>query len=123
MARRRKGYVYLIRSANGLTKIGHTVNIVQRFKSLDGESPVELKLVGYMESSLLWDLERELHRTFHDKRIRGEWFKLSLEDIDCIKERRDFVEARIFCYNGEYCIIAVGLIKMILKEGVNSFIV
>lgn len=67
-------------------------------------SPIDLELFGYIKSPAAGSLERELHKIFRDRRIRSEWFKLFLEDIDFIKEHYDFIEARGFYYNGRYCI-------------------
>lgn len=70
--------VYLI--SNGKhTKIGVSVDPPTRMEILQIGSSAELTLVGswlggYVEES-------KWHRRFHDKRIRGEWFDLSPEDI------------------------------------------
>lgn len=75
----REGYVYLMKnSRNGLIKIGFSKDPKVREATLQSEEP-EVSLifseVGTME------YEAELHARFSDKRIRGEWFRLSCEEI------------------------------------------
>jgi hypothetical protein len=30
-------------------------------------------------------LEKQLHRAYHDKRVKGEWFRLDDDDIEAIR--------------------------------------
>jgi len=78
--------VYLIGAENGLTKIGITNNIFSRFSGLNTSSPVELSLVFYFEAKDAAKTERLLHDKYAVKRVKGEWFNLSVEDVDWIKE-------------------------------------
>tara|TARA_R110000822_G_scaffold107679_1_gene236605 strand:+ start:1336 stop:1848 length:513 start_codon:yes stop_codon:yes gene_type:complete len=81
------GYVYVIHNKdNGLIKIGKTKDLHQRFNALKSGSGCDLELIysictdsAYGESTN-W-VEKSLHTFFDSKRIRGEWFKLSLFDI------------------------------------------
>lgn len=84
-ARATKQKVYLIREGfRGLVKIGIAKHPQKRLSSIQTACPQDIELVGYVESSRPKQLERELHRRFHHKHYRGEWFELSQDDIDLI---------------------------------------
>lgn len=75
----RDGFVYIIKSG-AFCKIGHTKNPKQRFG--------EYTLLPHDPNVLLceavsdrFDTEELLHQTFKLKRKRGEWFKLTLNDV------------------------------------------
>ena len=89
------GYVYLLYADNGLIKIGKTKSLQQRLDHFTAKLPYELRLVGTIKSERYGEIEAELHRLFHDKRKRGEWFDLSEEDLESIKEAYglDFIDA------------------------------
>jgi DNA-binding XRE family transcriptional regulator len=89
------GYVYLFEADNHLFKLGRSFDPsarVARFNTL----PVGVHLVHKIESSDAKWLERVLHRRFSPKRIRGEWFALTDEDVAEIVaiRRRDPPEQR-----------------------------
>ena len=65
---------------NGYIKIGYTSkDPVFREKTLQSEEP-EIELI-FSFYGLPMKEEKNLHKHFDDKRIRGEWFKLSELDI------------------------------------------
>jgi len=66
--------IYFIRQ-NEEVKIGYTQNIETRLADLQVASPFELSVMLLIEGDL--ELESELHRTFEDYRIRGEWYWLN----------------------------------------------
>ena len=80
----RMGFVYLMRNQrNGFIKIGFSRDPKYREATLQSEEPeVELltKFVGDMSD------EESLHERFSAKRLRGEWFKLTDEDILSIND-------------------------------------
>ena len=79
------GYVYIIEAVNmGFYKIGMTVNFIQREKNLV-LLPFDIKLFHKIESNDYIKLERELHKKYADKRVNGEWFRLSQEDLEEIR--------------------------------------
>lgn len=84
-----KGYVYLIKS-NNYFKIGKTKNIKQRISSLQTSSATHIELIHTIKTSNYHKIEKELHKKFENQHIKGEWFNLSEEDIEYIKN-----------YNGE----------------------
>lgn len=76
--------VYLIEAINlHIYKIGVTSNLIKRFASLQGGSPVQLRIVTS------WDVPNEfelyLHGRFEESRLHGEWFNLSKADIELLK--------------------------------------
>lgn len=84
----KKKKIYLmIDTITGFCKIGISVNPNYRESTLQSEKPsVELIWSSSDIKSNAKEIERELHEQFSDKRIRGEWFNLTVEDINYIKE-------------------------------------
>ena len=69
---------YLARSnANGLIKIGKSKDIHTRMQVL---STKKVQLIGYVDR----DIEVHLHSVYNAKRVQGEWFRLSDEEVDGI---------------------------------------
>jgi hypothetical protein len=80
------GLVYFVRNTEGLTKIGRTYNLKNRLLRLKHEPRGEgATLIHYIESSDINVLEKTLHQAFASKRVQGEWFNLSDEDIAYFK--------------------------------------
>lgn len=76
--------VYFIQSTiNGLIKIGRTTDLIKRFRGLQVDSPVPLKLIMYIEDDSK-QLERELHDKFRDICSHGEWFTPSYSLLEFI---------------------------------------
>lgn len=83
----RIGVVYFIKNNEGLTKIGRTINLKKRLLGLKHEHRGKgLKVIHYIESQDVYVLEKTLHKVFADKRIQGEWFDLSDQDLSNIKK-------------------------------------
>lgn len=76
--------VYFVKADNGLTKIGRTTNLLDRLSELQTASPCELTLEWFIETDSEKNLEKELHDVFAEKRVRGEWFLLSNDDLSWI---------------------------------------
>lgn len=79
-------FVYLI-SGGDLTKIGITKNPTFRLNKLRLASPIPLTLIYSFRSKNARQTEIELHCIFRDKRLHGEWFTLSDDDIQSIKSK------------------------------------
>jgi hypothetical protein len=77
----RLGYVYFIRveSVDGPVKIGLSRHLKGRFELLQQWSPWPLTLVAAFECPDPEKEERALHRRLSSVRVRGEWFRNSLE--------------------------------------------
>ncbi len=75
----KSGFVYLIENKrNGLHKIGFSRFPSVREKTLQAEEP-ELAMVKCWPANP--SHEKMVHAQFKDKRMRGEWFRLSKEDL------------------------------------------
>ena len=76
--------VYLV--FNGIaTKIGVATNVHKRIRELQTASHEELVLIGSIPNGS-FKLEKALHKKFSKYRLKGEWFKLSFEQIIKIKD-------------------------------------
>lgn len=99
--------IYLIKNEENLYKIGVTKrNVNERIKELNISYPYELKIIHEYQTNIGYKLESYLHKIFHHKNIKGEWFELSKNDVE------KFIS---FCkkYENNY---------KILKESNNPFI-
>lgn len=72
------GFIYIMESG-GFHKIGWSQRPPTRLKHIQSANPVPVTLVGVIEGSLV--NEGEWHQAFAHKRVRGEWFSLTEEDI------------------------------------------
>lgn len=79
------GFVYLLRSASGYYKIGRSKNPYDRLTTFEVKLPFEVEYEHLIETTDMYQLEKELHRHFADKRVNGEWFELTPEDVAYIK--------------------------------------
>ncbi len=73
--------IYFIRRGE-FVKIGVTINVLNRVKTLQNASVEPVTLLGVMVGGKRE--ERALHQRFHAKRIRGEWFKIDDEITDFV---------------------------------------
>lgn len=81
-----RGYVYLLKMVNGeYYKIGRTKNYQNRLETFGVKLPFPVEYEYILQAKDMYQLERELHQRFADKRVGGEWFALSQADIDYIK--------------------------------------
>lgn len=80
---------YLMMDSNtGLVKIGRSVNPKARERTLQSEKPT-ISMIKVCEKLV----EKELHKKYAKKRVRGEWFKLSEDDIEYIVAEYGFVDS------------------------------
>jgi hypothetical protein len=70
-----KTYI-MVDENSGLYKIGKSRNPTVREATLGGQIP-KIKILFVCDK----DIEREIHTEFSDKRVRGEWFNLSMDDV------------------------------------------
>ena len=80
-------YVYFIQQeTTNFVKIGFTKeDPIRRLSALKTSSPFDLKIIGLIETDNCVKKESELHKQYADKRVKGEWFLLSNEEIEFIK--------------------------------------
>lgn len=75
-------YVYFVRAGNtGPIKIGVAVNVDNRLKTLQTGNHLELRLVAKIKcrsKADAYSMERNLHKKFKGKHIRGEWFSSTI---------------------------------------------
>lgn len=79
------GFVYLIKNSEGHYKIGRSVDAAKRIESLGVLLPFTIEPVHIIAAMNMNGLEKELHERFAEKRIAGEWFVLTDEDVEYIK--------------------------------------
>lgn len=80
-------FIYLmLNQRNNTIKMGHSKYRPAKFreKTLQSQEP-EVDLITYWVAPK--PIEIELHREFKAKRVRGEWFLLTLNDLKMIKEK------------------------------------
>ena len=77
------GLVYFITVENNtnVVKIGYTTNLVDRFNALQTGNHCELTVYKTIKN-VPRRLEKKLHRFFSKYRIRGEWFRITTDQID-----------------------------------------
>jgi len=74
------GYVYFIESEFGW-KIGKTRDIRKRKKIFEIKLPFQFSLRYYVKTTGISSLENQLHEYFKEKRINGEWFLITSDEI------------------------------------------
>ncbi len=84
--------VYFIQAENGLVKIGIASNIWVRLNTFNTASPIELTLLFWIDSNEAKKLENSFHKIFESKRVKGEWFRLTSEDLTWIRSNYGIIE-------------------------------
>jgi hypothetical protein len=79
------GYVYLVKSVSGHYKIGRAKDPNNRAKTFGVQLPFEIEFVAVIKTDDYVALEEQLHAKYQDKRVNGEWFALTPEDVEYIK--------------------------------------
>lgn len=80
---RAAGYVYVVRCAD-LYKIGATRNATQRISRFETAYPHDLRVIRVAHVANMTRTEKSLHTRFREKRVKGEWFDLSVSDLRVI---------------------------------------
>lgn len=79
-----KGHIYIM-ECGGKYKIGVSKDIERRRKQLDNKPfPVTIIYKSPLIKNV-YDIEKEIHSVYDEKRIAGEWFELNNNDIEAIK--------------------------------------
>ena len=86
----RGGYVYMFKSGI-FYKIGKTVDPIRRLGEIKLQLPEGATPVHHFETDDPSGIEKYWHERFKDKRVGGEFFRLSSADIKAFKKRRKFM--------------------------------
>jgi hypothetical protein len=81
----RHGYIYIVESA-GFYKIGRAKQLDRRVWEFKTEYPLPVYLIWACWVADAVADEQRLHHQFADKRVRGEWFNFSTEDLIAAQE-------------------------------------
>lgn len=73
--------VYILKTGKNLYKIGKTQNLQKRVTVYHTHLPILFRVVRQYPAQNMTELEESLHIVFQHKRIKGEWFTLSSDDI------------------------------------------
>ena len=77
------GFVYVLSTQDGFYKIGRTRNLQNRLMDLRIALPYKLttEMLFQCEVGREREVEAALHDIFSERRMNGEWFKLTAEDL------------------------------------------
>lgn len=81
------GFIYCLHDQLGHYKLGLTKHLNNRIKQLSTQPPFELSLEFSFKVLFARDYEASLHRRYAEKRLHGEWFDLTPDDLRDIKLR------------------------------------
>jgi hypothetical protein len=82
-----EGFVYLIKSGRHF-KIGKANSVDARHRQLKIQLPLAAEVVHRIKTDDPYGIESYWHRRFADKRLNGEWFALSAEDVKAFRRRK-----------------------------------
>ena len=80
-----EGYVYIISSNYGC-KIGKSKDYDSRLRKFDVEFPFNFNVLRVYKVRDRHETESFLHNLYQDKKLNGEWFEISIDDINKIDE-------------------------------------
>jgi hypothetical protein len=90
----RSGYIYLLKSKHGV-KIGRTINPKSRISDIQVQIPFGIEEIANYVVFDMYKKEKELHEKYKTKRLKGEWFNLSMEEIREIQHYLQLEENQI----------------------------
>lgn len=88
------GYVYFIKTEDyDYFKIGITkTDIQRRFSNIQSGNMFKLKLIGFIPSENPRKLEKKIHSHFENKKMEGEWFNITSNNLFEVLEKLDLSE-------------------------------
>lgn len=81
------GFVYILKTATGEYKIGLTKDPASRMATFGLTLPFRVNYELVIASADMRGLEKDLHAEFAHKRLDGEWFALTDDDVNDLRER------------------------------------
>ena len=78
-------YLFSIKEMPGYYKIGKTKNVQQRLSGYNTAVPLTIVLEYAFEHIDYELIEKKFHRAYRHKRVKGEWFLLTPDDISQIR--------------------------------------
>lgn len=81
------GHVYLLKH-DKTYKIGRSTDAARRYKEIKVQMPMKTEEIHIIETDDAVGIEAYWHKRFASKRLEGEWFALSKDDIRAFKRRR-----------------------------------
>jgi len=82
-----EGFVYMIRLGKHF-KVGHTSAVPRRHREISLELPEKPTIVHVIRTDDPEGIERYWHSRFASSRSNGEWFLLSVKDVQAFKRRK-----------------------------------
>lgn len=73
--------VYILKTSKRLYKIGKTQDLQKRIAGYHTHLPILFKIIRQYMSDNMDTLEEVLHVIFQHKRVKGEWFELTNDDL------------------------------------------
>ena len=69
-----------------IIKIGRSYNVTERMKQIQTSNPYKISLIQAYKCNDCCILEKMVHNYYKEKRLEGEWFKFTEQDINECKE-------------------------------------
>jgi hypothetical protein len=73
--------VYILKTGKDLFKIGKTQDLHRRLAAYRTHLPVDFRIIRQYPATNAGTLEESLHIVFQHRRVQGEWFRLTNDDL------------------------------------------